>query len=66
VSQLLVFLTGLFVWLLLGTLFWLRSRKVPEKLVSRYRWTGRLMFMVAALDAAIVLIIVSGVRSPHS
>jgi hypothetical protein len=66
VNQLPVFLTGLFVWLLLGALFWIRSSKVPEKLVSRYRWTARLMFMVAVLDAVVVLIIVSGVRSPHA
>ena len=64
-NQLPVFLTGLFVWALLGALFWLKSSKVPERLVSRYRWTARLMFLVAALDAVIVLIIVLGVRSPH-
>ena len=65
-DQLPLFAANLAVVLLLGIFMLRRSRRVTSRLVNWYRWAGWVCLVVAALDAVIVLLIVSGVRSPNS
>ena len=65
-DQLPIFLIGFVVWLAVGLVFLVRSRSVPARVFTWYRRAAIASFVVAALDAVIGLVIVSGLHSPNS
>ncbi len=64
-DQLPIFLIGIVVWLAVGLVFLLRSGRVPARLVGWYRRAAYASFLVAGLDAVLVLAIASGIRPPR-
>jgi hypothetical protein len=61
-DQLPIFLIGFVVWVVIGVVFLMRAGSVPSRLVAWYRRAAIASFVVAALDALIVVLTVSGLR----
>jgi hypothetical protein len=61
-DQLPIFLIGFVVWVVIGVVFLMRAGSVPSRLVAWYRRAAVASFVVAALDAVIVVVTVSGLR----